>query len=40
LASSGDDYGCGYFVVGVEVEELDAGGGAMVLASMRMILPN
>src|ERR1039458_9022146 len=24
----GDDYGGGYFVVGVEVEELDAGGGA------------
>ena len=24
----GDDYGGGYFVVGVEVEELDAGGAA------------
>ena len=24
----GDDYGGGYFVVGIEVEELDAGGAA------------
>jgi hypothetical protein len=40
----GDDNGGGYLVVGVEVEELDVGGaaagGADVLVSMRMILPN
>ena len=28
----GDDYGGGYFVVGVEVEELDAGGAAAGVA--------
>jgi hypothetical protein len=33
----GDDYGGGYFVVGVEVEELDAGGGAAGGADERNI---
>jgi len=40
----GDDYGGGDLVVGVEVEELDAGverpAERTVLVSMRMILPN
>jgi hypothetical protein len=33
----GDDYGGGYLVVGVEVEELDAGGGAAGGADERNI---
>jgi hypothetical protein len=37
----GDDYGGGYFVLGFEVEELDAVGAArMDLVSVWMILPN